>query len=756
MRHAFGVLLCLLVAASGGRLAWADGPWEGGWDTLWRDGGAHLELTQDGAHVTGKYKLYDGTIDAQAHDRVLEGQWREGSRNGMFRFDLAEDGRSFTGRFDTGEWWTGGRHAARPLVVAPDQSGVRETFRTFLTGGNLAHAGLLDQLGLSVAVMDFSANPAALQTGEKVAAAKQLMDLVEQTTFKLWSLPGKRTPGDSFDTVLHQDGTSATLPLSFRRHDGKWWLLTPSPEVMEASRTALLARSGGKPPRPDAYLDMRDARDTVSTFQSAFVRWDEGGAEQALGTLDTSRLAAATRHYEGLLAVQYLKRVIDRVGQVAPQEIPDDPADRQPYVIFRPSARADRHRAGKDRQRHRLALHPETVRSAPALYAAVQASPVTANGALPPPQSAFFKLRNWVVGNLPSLLRPVGVVEAWQIVFGFLFLAVAFAVALVLAAIVLALVRWEVGGQKVAAERSLVWPLRIALTAILFKLAIPSLGWPEEVRTISAPIHAVIITFFGVWAGWQLITAVGTHFSSRAERSATRLDDIVVSLVLGALRLGMLFVAISYVADQLSIPTNGIIAGLGISGLAVAFASKETLSNVFGAGILVSDHPFKRGDWIVADSVQGSVEHVGIRSTRVRTAEDTVMVVPNGKLADASINNWGTRRHRLSRAKLLVGYGGTPRQLDDFIAGLRRILAETPAAVDSRSQVGVTGLSEKGIEVDVTTYLNVASLGDERQVNHALMLRILTLAEELGLRLGAADAAPPASSARSREPETVS
>src|SRR3954466_11435049 len=155
-----------------------------------------------------------------------------------------------------------------------------------------------------------------------------------------------------------------------------------------------------------------------------------------------------------------------------------------------------------------------------------------------------------------------------------------------------------------------------------------------------------------------------------------------------------------------------------------------------GGGILAIDRPFTRGDWIVADAVRGTVEHVGIRSTRVRTAEDTVTVIPNGKLADAAINNWGTRRHRLSATKLLIGYGCTPRQLDDFIAGLKQILRATPEVVEDRTQIGVTSLTERGIELDVTFYLNASSATDERRVNNAVFLEMLALADSLQLRLG--------------------
>jgi small-conductance mechanosensitive channel len=113
-----------------------------------------------------------------------------------------------------------------------------------------------------------------------------------------------------------------------------------------------------------------------------------------------------------------------------------------------------------------------------------------------------------------------------------------------------------------------------------------------------------------------------------------------------------------------------------------------------------------------------------------------VAVVPNGKLADAAIINWGTRRHRLSRAKLLIGYSSTPKQLNKFIAWLEQLLGSIPEVVDDRTQIGVTSLSEWGVELVVTFYLNTSTAADERRVNNGVFLQMLAQADSLQLPLG--------------------
>src|SRR3954469_4061822 len=501
-RIRLGLLLLVICALP----ALAQGPWSGEWDTRWGAGGAHMSLTQNGSDVTGTYPLYDGRIEAKASGGALDGTWIQGARRGAFHFDLAEDGKSFTGRFDTGEWWTGGRAPARPLAAAPDQSGVRETLRTFLTGGNLAHAGRLDQLALSAAVIDFGPAGTTMATGQKVIAAQSLFDLMNLTTIQLWSVPGKDAPGDVTSLQMRQAGTNATLPLTFRRQDEKWWLEMPGQDVLATARAGLLARYGGRAPAPDADLAKRSARDALITFENAFSHWDNGGAEQAVEALDRSQLAEVTRDYESLLAAQYLKRVLDRIGQIAPQEIPDDPNDRQPFVRFQHPVGAIVLAPAEQNGTTVWRFTAETVRNAAALFAAVQTVP-PGPASLPTPFSSFFSMRQAVAESVPALLAPVGVVEAWQIVVPFLFSGLCLALGFIFTRFVMMLIQPR-EPEHDRTGRYLVWPLRIVVAALLFKLAIPFLGRPEQVRAVTAPTHALLIAVSGVWAGWLLIAAV--------------------------------------------------------------------------------------------------------------------------------------------------------------------------------------------------------------------------------------------------------
>ncbi len=755
MRVTITLLLLLLPALAG-----AEEPsWSGTWDTRWRDGGARMILEQHGNHVTGSYPAYGGHVEGVTEGRTLTGRWTEGSRSAGLVFVLAPDHRSFMGRFESGEWWTGGRIPAGAEPSDPDRSTPRRALRNFLAAGNRAVAGAPDEIAGAADILDFGEDGATMVPGKKLEAARALFDLMTLTTARLFTLPGLSFD-DHVDLNLQQAGTSASLPLTLLRGtDGLWRIRMPSAEVLRSARKALLARSDGRFPASEDYLRRRTPRDAVRSFLAAFADWDDGGRARALGALDLADLSDATRDYEGGLDAQYLNEVLQRVGPIVPQEIPDEAASREPFLLFsHPAGRIVLAPVGEgDATRWRFTT--ETVRSARDLYAAIEDMPIEADaGPDAMPKSQFFRLRQVIRDNMPALLHRVGQIELWQAFGVAIVLLTSLVASFVLAWPLLVLLRRAIRGREQAAEREFRWPLRLTLGFAVYKLVIPVIGLPEAAGRVSTGASGVLLAASIMWGGWKLSDALASHTLDPDDQRRGALDGIIVSLAVGAFKVVLLTVGFIYIASVLSIPYEGVVAGLGIGGLAVAFASKETLSNVFGAGILVADRPFRRGDWITAGDTQGTVEHVGIRSTRIRTAEDSVIVVPNGKLADATINNLGTRRHRLAKFRLLVPHGIAPEQLDAFVAGLVETASALAAVLPESAQAGISALEPNGVAIELTARLKVSSLADERAAKNALAIGVLRLAQGMDIRLGelppAAAEPYPASNRRAASPST--
>jgi MscS family membrane protein len=284
--------------------------------------------------------------------------------------------------------------------------------------------------------------------------------------------------------------------------------------------------------------------------------------------------------------------------------------------------------------------------------------------------------------------------------------------------------------------RVFIWALTILFSVAIIQFAPPLLGLPERQRSHASPIIGSLVLLSAGVAAWHLCSILGRFLSRRAQLTSGEIDDILVNFFLTAVRAVIAFSTGISIAHLLSIPTQNILAALGIGGFAFAIAARDTLSNIFGAGILVTDRPFRSGDWINAGFVEGSVEAVGIRSTRIRTAHDSVSIVPNGKLADATINNLGTRRHRVIKMNILVTDGATSQKLQAYIDSLEQRVAGNAAFVSELTEIGIADIGKDGVTLAFTGHLNVSTDRAESVARHALLVDLMNLAHEHRIRLG--------------------
>jgi small-conductance mechanosensitive channel len=163
------------------------------------------------------------------------------------------------------------------------------------------------------------------------------------------------------------------------------------------------------------------------------------------------------------------------------------------------------------------------------------------------------------------------------------------------------------------------WPLRISVAALALMLLLANLGLLHSGLGYSARIVGLTAVIAVTILVFQLIGTVGGYFFRRAEKTPSYIDEIVVSLTAGLLKLLTVVLGIFAAADIVGLPYEGVITGLGIGGIALAFAARDTVSNMLGGAILMADRPFKRGDMIATEGELALIENVGLRSTRLRT-----------------------------------------------------------------------------------------------------------------------------------------
>ncbi|MCX7007482.1 MAG: mechanosensitive ion channel family protein [Kiritimatiellaeota bacterium] len=233
--------------------------------------------------------------------------------------------------------------------------------------------------------------------------------------------------------------------------------------------------------------------------------------------------------------------------------------------------------------------------------------------------------------------------EAWR--FG------ALAICVLAALIIGRLIRGALFGAAVRRAAQPVWAATLASGArasvfILFVLGLDfGLGFLrlseaalETVRTT----YGVLITLSLAWLAWQFVNVAEAWLHKLGANG--RRDQTLAPLVRNSLRIIVVLLTLLQIATQLSgKPPSSLIAGLGVGGLALALAAQETIKNLFGSVVLLTDKPFELGDVIRVDGHEGPVEKIGMRSTRIRTPDGFLVTLPNGELANKTIINIGKR-----------------------------------------------------------------------------------------------------------------
>jgi MscS family membrane protein len=191
-------------------------------------------------------------------------------------------------------------------------------------------------------------------------------------------------------------------------------------------------------------------------------------------------------------------------------------------------------------------------------------------------------------------------------------------------------------------------------------------------------------------------------------------------------------VGLLFVLQNLNVDVGSLVAGLGIGGLAFALAAKDTLANVFGSLTIFGDRPFQIGDWVVIDNVEGTIEQVGFRSTRVRTFYDSLVSIPNSIVANATIDNMGERRYRRFKILLSLTYDATPAQVEAFVKGVQDSITAHPKTRDY-FEVHWNNMAASSLDILVYCFFEVTSWTEELEGRHQLMAEWMRVAEEAGV-----------------------
>ncbi len=259
------------------------------------------------------------------------------------------------------------------------------------------------------------------------------------------------------------------------------------------------------------------------------------------------------------------------------------------------------------------------------------------------------------------------------------------------------------------------------------------LGLPELGMTILLVAARVIVTFAAILAAYRVTDLFASIVESKASLTKTRIDDLLIPLVRKTVKIFIAAIGVVWLADALSIDVLPLITGLGIGGLAVAFAAKDTIENFFGSVSVILDRPFDVGDWIVVGDVEGTVEELGFRSTRIRTFYNSLVTVPNASLVRANVDNYGRRKYRRLRTHLSIAYNTPPDTIEAFCEGIRELIRQHPYTRKDYYQVWLHQMGAASLDVLLYVFHEVPDWQTELRERQRLLLDIMRLAERMGI-----------------------
>jgi MscS family membrane protein len=474
-----------------------------------------------------------------------------------------------------------------------------------------------------------------------------------------------------------------------------------------------------------AHLDC--ARDTMGTFLTCMRR---GEYEQAADCLDLSSFQQATRNEVGPVLAFKLKFVMDRIGRVYIQEVPDTP-DGPRYVFYRGElGRIVIARVADGPRKGSWLFTAETVALVEPMFRGVLLQPIpesNADSALPPVN--FWRTPGvWVRFHMPRALH--GTFWRFQY-YQWLGLVLAVLIAglvsrLLLAQLhrLLAVILHHCGSiltkRFVAAKlRPLTW---VAGFCLLFQV-LSLLDLPVRFLDGIVPIQTFGMAGLIGWLGVQLVDlATAVYMNSELIRPHRSLSDMVVPVSMRSLKGIILLGVAVYVVYQIGEGEylNRFLTGLGVAGLAASLAAQDALKSFFSTLLLIGERSFKLGDRVKVGDLEGVVEQVGFRATRLRTPDGSLLTIPNSTIASAPISNLSTKALTHCKVSLRVNCDTAPERIQTLRERMREWLLEHPKVQADKTEVRIHPVTETSVEVGVEVYLADAGAESEKELTEEI------------------------------------
>jgi len=278
-------------------------------------------------------------------------------------------------------------------------------------------------------------------------------------------------------------------------------------------------------------------------------------------------------------------------------------------------------------------------------------------------------------------------------------------------------------------------PVRFLLVIVGIYLALSYLLiTPNQQYFLDVFLRSFIIISI-TWGVYNLADTYSGLFQKLIGKLGLDWDPILFPFISKSFRFIVVALAFTIIVQEWGYNIQGFIAGLGLGGLAFALAAQDTVKNIFGGLVIITERPFSIGDWILTPSVEGTVLDITFRSTKIRTFAQAVTTVPNSTLANEAITNWSRMGKRRINFNLRVPYDTSSEKLEKAITRIKDMLKNHPEIHQETIFVNLDKFGDSGLEIFLYFFTKTTIWGEFLMVKEDVNFKILSILEEEGITI---------------------
>ncbi len=253
----------------------------------------------------------------------------------------------------------------------------------------------------------------------------------------------------------------------------------------------------------------------------------------------------------------------------------------------------------------------------------------------------------------------------------------------------------------------------------------------EAGSNILSVIARALAAIGGLLLAYRLSDLVGARLEDSASKTDSKLDDQLAPMIRKSLKVFVTIGAVLFLIQSTGKDIMPLVTGLSVLGVGVSFAAKDTFANLFGSLTVFADRPFQLGDWVKVGGVEGTVEEIGFRCTRIRTFESSLVSVPNLELVSGVIDNMGQRKWRRFKTTIGVRYETPAETIEAFCAGILQIVYANPNIEDESAKANLVNFGASSLDIMVNIRFKVEDAFGELRAKQAFLLEVIRLAEKM-------------------------